>query len=134
MSWGTCYSGSNNVYLSAPPLMSDGRNFANWQTGGELDNIIKKNQNINNNSEYRKYLINNADKIIELNQLEACNNCGCCSILNINKKTPNTPFLFDNCPNKFIPFGYESSDLKNFYLTRERLDKIKSEPIYFKLK
>ena len=42
MSWGTCYQGSNNIYLSAPPLMSDGRNFANWQPGTEIDNILKK--------------------------------------------------------------------------------------------
>lgn len=133
MSNGTCYAGSNNIYNSAPPLMSDGRNFANWQPGTEIDNILKKQANITNNSEYRQYLIQNADKIVELNQLEACNNCGCCPYYNSDKDTPNKPFLFDNCLSKDKPFGYETSDLKKLYLSREQLQTFKSEPITFKL-
>ena len=35
------------------------------------DNMIKKKSGINNNSEYRLFLTNNADKIIEFNQLES---------------------------------------------------------------
>ena len=58
MSWGTCYSGSNNIFNSAPPLMSDGRNYANWASGCQIDNMIKKKSGINNNSEYRLFFIN----------------------------------------------------------------------------
>ena len=134
MSWGTCYSGSNNIYYSSPPLMSDGRNFANWQPGTEIDNILKKEANITNNNIYRQYLINNADKIIELNQLEACNNCACCPYYNNNKNTSNNPYLYNNCLSDIKPFGYEESDLKNLYLSREQLAAIKSQPIIFKLK
>jgi len=134
MSWGTCYSGSNNIYYSLPPLMSDGRNFANWQPGTEIDNILKKEANIKSNSQYRQYLIQNADKIVELNQLEACNKCGCCPYYNNNKNTSNSPYLFDSCLKKNKPFGYETSDLKNLYLSREQLAAIKSTPIVFKLK
>lgn len=134
MSWGTCYQGSNNIYLSAPPLMSDGRNFANWQPGTEIDNILKKKANITNNTQYRQYLIHNADKIVELNQLESCNNCGCCPYYNTNKQVPNSPYLYNNCLQDNKPFGYETSDLKNLYLSREKLAAIKSEPITFKLR
>ena len=28
MSWGTCYSGSNNIHFGFPPIMTDGRNYA----------------------------------------------------------------------------------------------------------
>jgi len=133
MSWGTCYTGSNNIYNSAPPLMSDGRNFANWQPGMEIDNILKKQANITDNTQYRLYLIHNADKIVQLNQLEACNNCGCCPYYNTNKPISNSPFLFNSCLTKNKPFGYETSDLKNLYLSREQLAAFKSEPIFFKL-
>ena len=30
MSWATCYSGSNNIHHKSPPLMSDSRQFTNY--------------------------------------------------------------------------------------------------------
>ena len=42
MSWGTCYSGSNNIHFNFPAFMDDGRNFSNYEAGATLDNIIKK--------------------------------------------------------------------------------------------
>lgn len=136
MSWGTCYSGSNNVYDSAPPLMSDGRNFSSWLPGNEIDKIIKKDAGIINNSEYRLYLTNNADKIVQLNQLEACNDCGCCPYFQNEETMPNQPYLYQWCalPNNGCrPIGYQNSDLKNLYLSRDKLQEIKSNPITFKL-
>ena len=138
MSWGTCYSGSNNIFTSAPPLMSDGRNYSSWVPGSQIDQMIKKNAGIYNNSEYRLFLIENADKIIEFNQFEACNNCGCCPYYQNNSGQKPNPYLYnndcyaknDNCR----PFGYENSDLKNLYLSREQLASLKSNPITFKLR
>ena len=47
MSWATCYSGSNNVYLNKPPLMSDGRIFNNlandYYSGYNVDDIYDEN-------------------------------------------------------------------------------------------
>ena len=135
MSWGTCYSGSNNIFTSAPPLMSDGRNYANWKTGCEIDQSIKKNAGILSNSDYRLFLINNADKIIEFNQLESCNNCGCCPYFQSNSGKMNRPFLYEtDCyakNNDCRPFGYENSDLKNLYLSREQLAAFKTQPLTF---
>ena len=70
--------------------------------------------------------------------MEACNNCGCCPYNNNNnnnnnKETPNVPYLYQSCLNKNQPFGYEDSNLKNLYLSREQLATIKAEPITFKL-
>ena len=42
MSWGTCYSGSNNIYHDFPPIMHDGRNYSSWQPGASLNEHIKK--------------------------------------------------------------------------------------------
>ena len=46
MSWGTCYSGSNNIHFDSPPLMSDGRNFASWQPGAKLNQQLRNENNI----------------------------------------------------------------------------------------
>lgn len=134
MSFGTCYGASNNTYSELPPLMSDGRNFSNWNPGNVIDNQIKKKNNITNNNEYRKYLIKNGNNLVKLNQQEACNNCGCCPINFNNKATSNSPYLYSNCLSQEQPDGYEKSNLKNIYLSKEQLEIIKSEPIYFKLK
>ncbi len=133
MNLGNCNSGSNNIYINSPPLMSDGRNFASWQPGTEIDNTLKNLANINSNSKYREYLIKNADQIIKFNQSEACNNCGCCPYYSKEQASSNSPYIYDSCLSKVKPFGYEESDLKNLYLSREQLEKIHSEPIMFKL-
>ena len=54
-------------------------------------------------------------------------------IIIIIKKHPNVPYLYQSCLNKNQPFGYEDSNLKNLYLSREQLATIKAEPITFKL-
>lgn len=132
MSWGTCYAGSNNIHFNFPPLMNDGRNFASWKSDANLNNEIKNNANIKSNTDYRQYLIKNADYIIKLNQKEACNQCGCCISYNGNRIS-NTPYLYNSCLSNDQPFGYENSDLKKLYLSREQLASIKTEPIVFKL-
>ena len=42
MSWGTCYSGSNNIHAGFPALMSDGRWASNWEPGCAINNQLKK--------------------------------------------------------------------------------------------
>lgn len=139
MSWATCYAGSNNIHFNYPPIMNDGRNYASWQPGAVINNEIRVNANIKSNWEYRNYLMKNADNIIRLNQLESCNNCGCCPPANQNIKPTtgsqqtNVPYLYNSCLSRDQPFGYENSDLKQVYLSREQLKLIKSEPISFKI-
>ena len=54
--------------MSNIPLMSDGRNFSTWEQPINMDLYLQNNANINNNWSYRKYLTDNADAIIKLNQ------------------------------------------------------------------
>jgi hypothetical protein len=133
MSWGTCYSGSNNIHFDFPPLMSDGRNFANWQPGAVIDETIRKESNIKSNSDYRKYLVSHADEIIKLNQLKACDQCCACGgkfgSVETTQGYYNSPYLYKSCADKTTPFGYENSDLKSAYLTREQLQARMVAPI-----
>ena len=120
MSWGTCYSGSNNIHFDFPAIMSDGRNFATWQPGNVISEKIREEANIKTNWNYRKYLTENADQIIKHNQLSACDECCACPARygdNQNQPNSNTPFLYKSCSDATQPHGYETSDLKNMYLS-----------------
>lgn len=122
MSWGTCYSGSNNIHFDFPPIMSDGRNFSKWQPGAKINEELRKENNIKTNWQYREYLTKNADAIIRSNQMEACDECCYCPANESNtQSTPNSPFLYKSCVEKSQPYGYESSDLKNMYLSSYEL-------------
>lgn len=123
MNWGTCKSGSNNIHFDSPPIMADGRNFASWQPGAQISDNIRKEANIDTNWKYRQFMTNNADKIILQNQLEACDQCCACParFSNNNSSTPNTPYLYKSCIDSNEPYGYESSDLKNIYLSSYQL-------------
>ena len=123
MSWGTCYSGSNNIHFNCPPLMEDSRLFSNYYSSVLNDSVFQNNKNIKNNSDYRKYLQVNADAIIKNNQYISCIECGTTSN---NKSEPlvtnQTPYIFNSILSRDQPYGYESSDLKNVYLSKQQLD------------
>ena len=146
MSWGSCASGSNNIHFGFPPIMTDGRNYANWQPGGSLNADIRKRENITTNWQYRKYLTENADDIIAINQLEACDQCCSCPArytsapshsntaaihTTTSNTTPNTtPFLYKSCTDTTEPYGYETSDLKNLYLSESQLQTRMVTPVF----
>lgn len=122
MSWGSCESGSNNVHFDFPPIMADGRNYATWQPGAVINQKIREENNIKSNFDYRSFMTKNADAIIAANQMEACNRCCSCPANPNASKTPNTPFLYKSCVDNATPFGYETSDLKQGYLSAYQLE------------
>lgn len=149
MSWGTCYAGSNNIHLDFPPIMHDGRNYANWQPGAVINEQIRKEANIKSNWEYRRYLSNNADTIIRYNQMSACGDC-CANTAQYGTDTGtagtgtgtstagtsaqvanNTPYLYKSCmDNTTANYGYENSDLKNIYLSDINLQSRMVTPVF----
>jgi hypothetical protein len=129
MSWGTCNAGSNNIHFDFPPIMTDGRNYAKWQSGAVINQEIRKDNNIKSNWQYRQFLTTNADSIIKSNQLEACDNCCYCPTLKAGEPVPNTPFLYKSCTEKSQPYGYENSDLKQLYLSSQQLQARMVAPI-----
>lgn len=124
MSWGVCYSGSNNINFNFPPIMSDGRNYATWQPEAVVNDRIQRQEGIQTNWGYRQYLQRNGIQIMNYNNVEACYDLG----LDPHVKTGRTPS--DNVPYKFKNtfdtskpgFGYCNSDLKNPYLSSEQLN------------
>ena len=128
MSWATCYSGTNNIHFDYPPIMSDGRNYSQWQHTAQINNQIRNQANIQSNYDYRIYLTKNADSIIRFNQTQACNESGSCYYSNNKKVTNNSPHLFKSCGDSNTPYGYHNSDLKQIYLSRQQLQSKKTAP------
>lgn len=123
MSWGTCYAGSNNIHFSEPPLMSDGRNYASWAPEAVINEDIKTTAGIKTNWEYRQYLQKNASDIMKNNSMESCYALGISAKTVSNDKHNGTPFIFGNIVDERKPaYGYENSDLKNTYMSREKLN------------
>jgi hypothetical protein len=97
MSWGTCYSSSNNIHFDYPPLMSDGRLY---KEAYFIDNKLREKFKIKNNYDYRQFLQKNSNSLIDINECDLVNNKN----TNISDEKPR--------------YGYQESDLKNIYLSR----------------
>lgn len=123
MSWGTCFSGSNNIHFNFPPIMADGRNYASWQPEAVVNKGIQKEANITTSWGYRQYLTSNGNQIMKFNSDEACGALGLPVHFNDNK-TPsaNVPHLYQSTFDTSKPgYGYSNSSLKTPYLSREQL-------------
>lgn len=121
MSWATCYSGSNNIHFDYPPLMNDGRNNSDWNPSCEINNQFIKNHNIQTNYQYRQFLIHNGNSIRNKNMVDSCDQCGVCKYGYPFQPNSNGKYLFKSCSDKSRPYGYECSDLKNAYLSKQEL-------------
>jgi hypothetical protein len=123
MSWAQCFSGSNNVHFDFPPIMADGRNYASWQPEAVINQRIQKQEQINSNWAYRKFMIENGLEIMKYNKMEACYDMGLSPYYDTNK-TPssNVPYMYRSIFDSSNPgYGYCNSDLKNPYLNRQQL-------------
>ena len=118
MSWGTNYVTPNNLNIPYPGIVQDGRFFTNYSPSAVLNDKIKADNRITTDREYRTYLINNAE-----------------SLMNYNFKTSGTslgrtyPYTFYDVNDRSLPPGYESSIPKNLYLTREQLVANETRPM-----
>lgn len=129
MSWGTCYNGSNNIHFDFPPIMSDGRNYASWVPACDTNNKLQSKLGLTSNYAYRQYLIKNADKVIESNQVGACDQCCSCPAKYGSTNVNHGKYLYKSCNDGSQPYGYETSDLKNMYLSRRALEERTKAPI-----
>jgi hypothetical protein len=122
--WENCYSASNNYNFNFPPKMADGRNWATWQPEAVVNQRIQMQEGIQTNWQYRMYLQQNGNQIMNYNTQEACYDLGLDPHVQTGK-TPssNVPYMFKNTFDRSKPgFGYCNSDLKNPYLSREQLN------------
>jgi hypothetical protein len=123
---------TNNRFPQFPPMMKDGRSvISSWQPEAIINDRILKQNNIQSNWEYRKFIRSHANEIIEHNLKEACNDTG--YIVRDAEVAPaalaHGPYRYTSIHDNARPLGLENeSDLKTLYLSRERLDSRKVAP------
>ena len=112
---------SNNKYTNFPPIMNDGRSVhSSWQPGAVVDELIRTENNIQSNWQYRKYLVENSEEIKNHNFEQACNDVGY-FIRNENKhidpRMQGRIGIAEPVPRN----SSSNSDLKQMYLSKEQL-------------
>lgn len=124
---------TNNRFPEFPPIMSDGRALiSSWQPEAVVNDRIIKDNNIKSNWQYRRFIKKHANEILEYNLQEACNDTGYFiknDLKNDLKKPIGEPYLYKSVDDNTKVLGLEhNSDLKELYLSRERLDSRKIAP------
>jgi hypothetical protein len=130
MSWGTCYKNENNVYKSFPGIMEDSRLFTDYNSNAVLNKSMRDLNKIKSNEDYRKYLTNNAQSIINQNLETATFENNCNVMMKLDSENKNHPHLYHTTLDKKNPIGYEESNLKNMYLSRQELNIKKMSPYH----
>ena len=124
-------NGFNNKYSELAPFMSDSRLFTSYDPNYETnDNFMEKN-NIQTNYDYRQFLIHNANEIIDNNNKEHCMNVGTCrfSMEPYSERNPEGKYLYKGHSDQHKPYGYETSDMKEKYVSRDALQSRLAAPI-----
>ena len=110
---------SNNKYVNFPPIMNDGRSVhSSWQPGAVVDELIRVENNIHSNWQYRKYLVENSEEIKHHNFKQACNDVGYFirnENIHIDAGMQGRIGVGDPVPRS------NASDLKQMYLSKEEL-------------
>ena len=117
--WATNYKTDNNLSVPFPGILSDGRLFTDYNTESNMNQNLKQTNNIKNNTDYRRFLVQNTNTIKKNNFNKM--------ILENRSQTRSvpsygSPHLFQGVDDTSIPFGYESSFPKNLYLSRQQID------------
>lgn len=75
-----CYKTTNNKFFNCPPRMSDGRHFTDYRPSCDVNNLIISNNGTVSNFDYRMFLIENAEKLMDINRMYTVekNSCGPC--------------------------------------------------------
>ena len=128
MSWGTCYSGSNNIHPKFPAIMSDGKQFTSFNPACDLNEKLKNKTGMKNNYEYRQFLISNGVSLMNKNGLSSCTESSEC-VNNIANMKSYGKYLYKSVVDNKQPYGYESSDLKKLSLGRKELQNTYVAPI-----
>ena len=113
---------TNNKYPEFPPLMSDGRSITTtWQSESVVNEDLKTRNNITSNWEYRKYLTQNAQSVMQDSFRESSNDIG------YYRRPVDLPSIqsnaFTGSSQMFSePTVSQNSDLKEMYMSREQLE------------
>ena len=122
---------THNLYKDYPPMMSDGRVIsASWQPEAVVNNNLVKSAGLTSNWQYRQYLIEHGNKLIAQNRVETMNDIGYIARYAKSPETPYTPpYKYKSYLDNTTVFGYENSDLKHIYFSKEELNARKVAPV-----
>jgi len=92
----------NNQFQNCPALMSDGRNFTDYRPINHINNLLISNNNLENHYNYRDFLIQNAEKIMDMNRdlmhdNNKCDQCPDQAKLNAANKKNKQLLKDENC-------------------------------------
>jgi len=115
---------THNLYKDYPPMMADGRVIsASWQPEAVINNNLVKMVGVTSNWQYRQYLTRNANGIMKQNLAETMNDIGYIARYAQAPETPYTsPYTYKSYLDKTNVLGYEQSDLKDLYFSKEELN------------
>lgn len=121
---------THNLYKDYPPMMSDGRVIvASWQPESVVNDNLVKMAGVTSNWQYRQYLTHNANIIMRQDMAETMNDIGYIARYAEAPKTPYTPpYTYKSYLDKTNVYGYEQSDLKDLYFSKEELNARKVSP------
>lgn len=121
---------THNLYKDFPPFMSDGRSLvASWEQESVTNKNLVESSGVKTNWAYRKFLTENAKSLMQRNQSESLNDIGYIARFAEMPPQPSSyPYSYKSYLDNSSPHGYQTSDLKELYLSREQLNARKMAP------
>ncbi len=110
----TCNKTSNNKYFDCPPIMDDGRHFTDYRPDCYVNNLLRIANKTYSSYEYRQFLINNAQKLMDINNKynNDKNGCGTCDASVVPNETECT---YDKSYGLCKPVNNNGVGLQNTY-------------------
>lgn len=123
----------NNQYPGFPAMMKDGRSLiSSWGASSVETQTFKQNNQENafnlsplsENWAYRRMMQKNGMEMMKSNFVNTANDAGVYNPTGILSSTgdSNHAFAFDGLSDDSRPSGYQESDLKDLYMSREQLN------------
>jgi len=113
----------NNYYTIEPNQEFQTTADSLWQPDAKMNQKILVDTGIKSNWQYRQYMMKNANQIMKYNTMESIYNSGNNPYINVNNKSvDNTPFIYTSNHDSSSPiYGFRNSDLKQDYITNEKM-------------
>lgn len=94
-----------------------------WQPEAQTNNQILHDAGIKSNWKYRQYMQKNAKNIMKTNSMQAIQDSGNNAYVDtFNAKTIHAPVFYKSIQENSHPRFGENSDLKNNFLSRQRIN------------
>ena len=101
-------------------VMEDARFVSNYVPNALFEKQLQKTNHISSNEEYRSFLVNNGNNIMNINKQKALQQ-NVDIEFNVVPDKNHGPFVFNNIHSNSSPYGYESNETKQLYLSRVQL-------------